>query len=390
MAMRTRSTSSSKAPPARARTEGGRLRFTTSTVSAAKGRNGAGAVVDELGGAYREESFAPLLVGRARAQYHRPGRPGVVSRPARPGHGEDLELGDRGRALAVHRAEAVGPGVATADDGDPLSRRIDRRRVEVALAARGSPTSSSPWQSAPREARGRGRGDRGDGSQPAASTTASNSARSAEALSNRGVGCRGRGHTRRAWRPEPADSDPGAELCPLGGHLGKPPVEDGLLQLEGRDAVAEQAPDPLGALEYDNAVTGTGELLGRCQAGGARADDRHLLAGRGAYPGRGEAAPEPAAHSAISSSTCFMSTGSETRPSTQEPSQGAGQRRPVNSGKLFVAPRRSLASAKRPEWTRSFHSGIKLPSGQPSWQKAMPQLMQRAACSVSSSRSKGR
>ncbi len=68
------------------------------------------------------------------------------------------------------------------------------------------------------------------------------------------VGCRGRGHTRRAWRPEPADSDPGPELCPLGGHLGKPPVEDGFLQLEGRYAVAEQAPDPLGALVYDDAV----------------------------------------------------------------------------------------------------------------------------------------
>ena len=100
--------------------------------------------------------------------------------------------------------------------------------------------------------------------------------------------------------------------------------------------------------------------------------------------------PELAAHSAVSSSTCFMSTGSDTRPRTQDPSHGAGQRRPVSSGKLLVARRRSLASANRPVRTRSFHSGIKLPKGQPSWQKAMPQFMQRAACSVSSSRPKGR
>ncbi len=69
--------------------------------------------------------------------------------------------------------------------------------------------------------------------------------------------------------------------------------------------------------------------------------------------------------------------------STQAASHGAGQSRPVNSGKLFVACNRSLAAAHRPRRTRSFHSGIRLPSGQPAvpeWQNGIPQSMQRRAC----------
>ena len=46
----------------------------------------------------------------------------------------------------------------------------------------------------------------------------------------------------------------------------------------------------------------------------------------------------------ISYSIRSMVTGSELIPSTQEPSQGAGHSRPVNSGKLLVACSRSMAS----------------------------------------------
>jgi hypothetical protein len=69
-------------------------------------------------------------------------------------------------------------------------------------------------------------------------------------------------------------------------------------------------------------------------------------------------------------------------PSTQLDSHGAGQIRPVNSGKLLVACRRSMASAHCPRHTRSFHSGMRFPSGQPLWQNGMPQSMQRPACSL--------
>ena len=52
---------------------------------------------------------------------------------------------------------------------------------------------------------------------------------------------------------------------------------------------------------------------------------------------------QPASHacSTIVSSTDLMLTGSSEIPRTHAPSQGAGHSRPVNSGKLFVAWRRS-------------------------------------------------
>ena len=47
--------------------------------------------------------------------------------------GQDLELVDRRRALADRGAEAVGAGVAAADDHDVLAVRADRRLGEVAF-----------------------------------------------------------------------------------------------------------------------------------------------------------------------------------------------------------------------------------------------------------------
>jgi hypothetical protein len=46
----------------------------------------------------------------------------------------------------------------------------------------------------------------------------------------------------------------------------------------------------------------------------------------------------------ISTSTRLIATGSELMPSTHAASHGAGQSLPVNSGKLFVACSRSIAS----------------------------------------------
>src|SRR5262245_24864515 len=96
---------------------------------------------------------------------------------------------------------------------------------------------------------------------------------------------------------------------------------------------------------------------------------------------------QPSAHarSMISTSICLIVTGSWLMPSTHAPSHGAGHRRPVNSGKLFVAWRRSMADCHRSRYTRSFQSGMMLPSGQPLLQNGMPQSMQRAACFWTSS-----
>ena len=81
----------------------------------------------------------------------------------------------------------------------------------------------------------------------------------------------------------------------------------------------------------------------------------------------------------IASSMSLMVTGSVLMASTQAGSQGAGQSVPVNSGKLLVRCSRAIARSQSPSWTRSFHSGIRLPSGQPWWQKGTAQSMQRAA-----------
>ena len=69
--------------------------------------------------------------------------------------------------------------------------------------------------------------------------------------------------------------------------------------------------------------------------------------------------------SMMETSMVLMVTGGSLMPRTQEPSQGAGQTRPVNSGKLLVSSSRNSASRQRPWCTRLFHSGILFPSGQP-------------------------
>ncbi len=84
-----------------------------------------------------------------------------------------------------------------------------------------------------------------------------------------------------------------------------------------------------------------------------------------------------------------MVTASSLMASTQAFSHGAGQRVPVNSGKLLVAWSRSMASRHRSLWTRSFHSGMRLPSGQPGLQNGTPQSMQRPAWARTSARGSG-
>ena len=64
--------------------------------------------------------------------------------------------------------------------------------------------------------------------------------------------------------------------------------------------------------------------------------------------GDGTTQPSSKPLSMIATSMALMVTGGSMMPSTQEPSHGAGQTRPVNSGKLFVWCRRSSASFQRP------------------------------------------
>src|SRR3954454_19850750 len=107
--------------------------------------------------------------------------------------------------------------------------------------------------------------------------------------------------------------------------------------------------------------------------------------------GGGSGLIQPSSHalSEIACSICLIVTASSLMSSTQAASHGAGQMRPVNSGKLLVASAIVLASRQRPRKTASFQSGIRFPSGQPEWQNGMPQSMQRAPWSFSSGSASG-
>src|SRR3954469_8709559 len=105
--------------------------------------------------------------------------------------------------------------------------------------------------------------------------------------------------------------------------------------------------------------------------------------------GSGVIQPSSQALSEMACSICLIVTASSLMSSTQAASHGAGQMRPVNSGKLLVESAIRFASRQRPRKTASFQSGIRLPSGQPEWQNGIPQSMQRAPWSFSSGSASG-
>ena len=120
-----------------------------------------------------------------------------------------------------------------------------------------------------------------------------------------------------------------------------------LLHLEVGDAVAQQAAGLGELLEHVDVVAGARELLGAGHAGRARADDRDLLAGLR----RRRLRLDPAAgmaRSAIAHSMVLMVTGLSSMLSVQDASHGAGQTRPVTSGKLLVECRLRAASSQSP------------------------------------------
>jgi hypothetical protein len=81
--------------------------------------------------------------------------------------------------------------------------------------------------------------------------------------------------------------------------------------------------------------------------------------------GCGWTQPSAKPRSAIAFSMYSMVTGLSLIDSTHADSHGAGQMRPVNSGKLLVRSRRRSAPFHSPRNTRSLKSGMMFPSGQP-------------------------
>src|SRR5512136_1713949 len=94
--------------------------------------------------------------------------------------------------------------------------------------------------------------------------------------------------------------------------------------------------------------------------------------------GSGRTQPSRKARSITVFSMYLLVTGGSSMPSTQAASHGAGQIRPVISGKLFVERSDRMAYFQRPRYARSFQSGMMLFSGHPVWQNGTPQSMHRA------------
>ena len=76
-----------------------------------------------------------------------------------------------------------------------------------------------------------------------------------------------------------ADLHPRPEPGAFGRHLREPAVENGLLHLEFRDAVAQQAADAVGAFVHRDRVAGARQLLRSGETGRTRAHDRDGVSG---------------------------------------------------------------------------------------------------------------
>ena len=130
-------------------------------------------------------------------------------------------------------------------------------------------------------------------------------------------------------------------------HLRDAAVDQVLFHLEVGNAVAQQAAG-LGVLLKDmHGVAGARQLLRGGKARRARTDDGDLLAGLvGQISGFSQ--PLSQALSTMAHSIVLMVTGVSSMFSVQEASHGAGQTRPVNSGKLLVECRLREASSQSP------------------------------------------
>ncbi|CAM5626735.1 hypothetical protein RLIN73S_07043 [Rhodanobacter lindaniclasticus] len=204
-----------------------------------------------------------------RAQPKRPVRPGQRLVLLRRRLRQQLELGDRRRALAVGGAHAIRAGVAATDHHHLLVGGAQLFRQHVAghhavlqwqeVHGEVHAIQLAPWQR--QVARGFGATGEHHGIELLAQLRRRQYGRAV-----RGIGrC--------------ADEDAGAERHTLGAHLLDAAVDMRFLQLEIGDAVAQQPAYPVILLEYGDRVAGARQLLRRSQAGRAGTDYGHAPAG---------------------------------------------------------------------------------------------------------------
>src|SRR5215467_396831 len=171
---------------------------------------------------------------------------------------------DRGRPLAVHRAETVGARVAAADDDDPLALRGDEPLVRNVIAL------TPPILERQVLHRVMDPGELTPGNRQIAGP----------------AGATGEDHRVEVAMQGPdrhVDADVSARPEPHAGllHQREAAVDEALLHLELGNAVAQQPADPIVTLEHGHQVPGAVELLGGGEAGRARAHHGDCLAGAG-------------------------------------------------------------------------------------------------------------
>ena len=144
-----------------------------------------------------------------------------------------------------------------------------------------------------------------------------------------------------------AHVDARLEVNPFGRHLLQAAIEDPLLQLEVGNAVAQQPADAIVFLEQRRRRGRSGPTAARrpVPPDRSRSPPRRLPLLRAGRSGRIHPSDQP--RSAIWYSMCLMFTGRSLIDSVHDASHGAGQTRPVISGKLLVEWRFSDASRQR-------------------------------------------
>src|SRR6266852_1586996 len=231
-------------------------------------RGDAPLLAGEVGGIDGILPRAALLVGRGDAEDIRPERPRIavdVALIRRPG--QDLELGDRARLLAMHGAETVRAGIAAPDDDHVLALGGDELGVGYGVSLAATVLEREVIH--------------GEVDAPELAAGDLEVARPLGASSqDDGIEVFAQGGDRDGH----PDVGPNPELDPGSFHESQAPRQDALLHLEFGDAVAQEPAHPVRLLEDGDEVAGTIQLLGRGQAGGARANHGDLLPG--AHRGR--------------------------------------------------------------------------------------------------------
>ena len=279
---------------------------------------------DDLGPELALAALVEGVGGDEPARLHRPGREVVA---AVVGHLRvDVEQLDAPRALAHRVADAVHAGVATADHDDVLVLGGDH-----VFGRDGAELASLHL---------------GDGAVALVEVLHREVDAGELAAGDLDIALDPRAH-RQHDRVElvtqfldadvDADLDAAAEVDSLGGEDVGAAVDDPLLELRVGHAEAEQAAEALVALEDRDAVADLVELVGRGEAGGPGADDGDLCDRSAPRAGSAVTQPSLKALSIVQYSICLIITGSSSIARTQADSHGAGQIRPVNSGKLLVA-----------------------------------------------------